>query len=221
MQIAVIGSGDMGGALALALSRRHRVSVSGSRLGSESAAAVVAESGGRVTEAEASAAASAADVVILAVPWTAVSQTLGAELIRALDEKILIVVTLPWVDTETLAVGTTTSGAEAIAATVRGARVVQAFNTVASATVAAPAEHGIPATTIVSSDDAGAKATVMQLARELGLDVVDGGPLRTARYTEPMAMLYAQLAYDGQLGETVAFRVLRDNAPLNAPLNAA
>jgi 8-hydroxy-5-deazaflavin:NADPH oxidoreductase len=215
MQIAVIGCGDMGGALALALSRRHNVSVSGSRLGSESAAVVVRQSAERIVEVDASAAAKAADVVILAIPWTAVDQTLISELVRALDEKILIVVTLPWADSDTLAVGTTTSGAEVIASKATGARVVQAFNTVASVTVASPAEHGVPATTIVSSDDASAKAVVMDLARELGLDVVDGGPLRTARYTEPMAMLYAQLAFDGLLGETVAFRVLREDAPIS------
>jgi predicted dinucleotide-binding enzyme len=38
---------------------------------------------------------------------------------------------------------------------------------------------------------------------------VDAGPLRVARYTEPMAMLWGALALDQGLGEDLAFRVLR------------
>ena len=208
MRIAVIGSGDIGGALALALSRGHDVIVAGSRPGSESAARVIAESGGRVREATARDAAESAELVVLSVPWHAVDRTLDTGLVRALRGKILLIVTLPWNESDTLEVGTTTSGAEVIASKTPGARVVQAFNTVGSATVAAPSAHGLPATVIVSGDDAPAKQAVADLAREIGFDVVDAGPLRSARYTEPMAMLYAQLAYDGGLGDDVAFRVL-------------
>jgi predicted dinucleotide-binding enzyme len=210
MRIAVIGSGDIGGALALALSLAHDVTVSGSRPNSESARRVVAESNGRVREAAPREAVERAELVVFSVPWLSVDRALDADLARALRGKILVVVTLPWTDTETLALGTTTSGAEHIAAKVPGAKVVQAFNTVAATTVAAPAAHGLPATVIVSSDDGPAKAVVAALAREIGFDVVDAGPLRSARYTEPMAMLYAQLAFEGGLGESVAFRVLRD-----------
>jgi predicted dinucleotide-binding enzyme len=216
MRIAVIGSGDMGGALALAFSRRHDVTVAGSRPGSESAARVVAESGGRVREAAARDAAERAELAVFSVPWHAVGRALDAGLVRALRGKILLVVTLPWNTGDSLEIGTTTSGAEVIASKAPGARVVQAFNTVASATVAAPAAHGLPATVFVSGDDAPAKQVVAGLALEIGFDVVDAGPLRGARYTEPMAMLYAQLAYDGGLGEDVAFRVLH-GAPVKSP----
>ncbi len=208
MRITVLGSGEIGGALALALSRTHDVTVSGSRPGSESAARVVSESGGRVHELPAREGVERADLVVLAVPWQAVDRALDAELVRALTRKILLVVTIPWNESDTLALGTTTSGAEYIASRAAGARVVQAFNTVASTTVANPAAHGLPATVIVSSDDAPARTIVAELARELGFDVVDAGPLRSARYTEAMAMLYAQLAFEGGLGEDVAFRVL-------------
>ena len=208
MRITVIGSGDIGGALALALSRTHDVTVSGSRLGSESAARVVAESDRRVREVPVREGVERAELVVFSVPWAAVDPVLDAELVRALRGKILLVVTLPWNETETLVLGTTTSGAEYIASRAIGARVVQAFNTVASTTVAAPAAHGLPATVIVSSDDAPARQVVAELARELGFDVVDAGPLRSARYTEPIAMLYAQLAFESGLGEDVAFRVL-------------
>lgn len=207
MRIALIGTGDMGGALALAFSRKHEVTVTGSHPGSESAQHVVRESGGRVREAPRDEAIAAADVVVLAVPWEAVDDALKG---GVPDGTVLLVVTVPYVeDGDALALGTTTSGAEYVAAKVSNACVVQAFNTVASATVAEPAAHGTPATVIVSGDDGGAKQVIAGLARDIGLDVVDGGPLTTARYTEPMGMLWVALAYEGKLGEDVAFRVLR------------
>jgi predicted dinucleotide-binding enzyme len=213
MRITVLGSGDIGGALALALSRTHDVTVSGSRPGSESAARVVSESGGRIREVPAREGVERAELVVCSVPWQAVDRVLDAEMVGALRGRILLVVTLPWNDTDTLMLGTTTSGAEYIASRATGARVVQAFNTVASTTVGDPASHGLPATVIVSSDDASARQVVAELARELGFDAVDAGPLRSARYTEPMAMLYAQLAFESGLGEDVAFRVLHRSPP--------
>jgi len=207
MNIALIGTGDMGGALALAFSRNHHVTVTASHPGSESARQVIGASGGRIREASRGEAVARADVVVLAVPWTAVDQALEGGLP---DGKILLVVSLPWVgDGEPLAIGTTSSGAEYVATKVPGTRVVQAFNTVASTTVEAPAAHGTPATVIVSGDDKDAREVVAGLARELGFDVVDAGPLASARYTEPMGLLWAALAYDGGYGEDVAFRVLR------------
>lgn len=207
MKIALIGTGDMGGALALAFSRNHEVTVTASHPGSESARQVIAASGGRIREAPRGEAVAAADVVVLAVPWTAVDHALEDGLPEG---KILLVVSVPWVgDGKPLAIGTTSSGAEYVAAKVPGARVVQAFNTVASTTVAEPAAHGTPATVIISGDDADAKEVAAGLAREVGLDVVDAGPLTSARYTEPMGLLWAALAYETGYGEDVAFRVLR------------
>jgi 8-hydroxy-5-deazaflavin:NADPH oxidoreductase len=213
MRIAVIGSGDMGGALALALARRHEVTVSGSRPGSASARRVVDASSGRIAERPAADAVADADVVLLAVPWSAVDETLDGSL--PLDGKVLVCVTVPWVgdDADALALGTTTSGAEHVASRAPGARVVQAFSTVSSTTVADPAAHGVAATAIVCGDDANARAVAVGLARDVGLDAVEAGPLRSARYTEPMAMLWTMLAFESGHGEDVAFRVLRRGSP--------
>jgi predicted dinucleotide-binding enzyme len=38
---------------------------------------------------------------------------------------------------------------------------------------------------------------------------VDAGPLRMARYTEPFALLVAQLAYEGKGGPELAYRFER------------
>jgi hypothetical protein len=45
--------------------------------------------------------------------------------------------------------------------------------------------------------------------RDAGFDPVDVGPLRTARYTEPFALLVGQIAYEGEGGPEVAYRFER------------
>ena len=40
----------------------------------------------------------------------------------------------------------------------------------------------------------------------MGFDPVDAGPLRIARYTEPFALLVAELAYEGTEGPELAYR---------------
>jgi predicted dinucleotide-binding enzyme len=58
-------------------------------------------------------------------------------------------------------------------------------------------------------DDAEAKATVGQLIGELGFDPVDAGPLASARYLEPLAMLYIHLAFKQGWGSNCAFRIMK------------
>jgi 8-hydroxy-5-deazaflavin:NADPH oxidoreductase len=58
-------------------------------------------------------------------------------------------------------------------------------------------------------DDKSAKATAAQLIRDVAFDPVDAGPLRIARYTEPFALLVAQLAYEREGGPELAYRFER------------
>src|SRR5881296_853991 len=44
------------------------------------------------------------------------------------------------------------------------------------------------------------------LARDVGFDPVDAGPLRIARYTEPFALVIGQLTYEGTGGPELAYR---------------
>jgi len=50
---------------------------------------------------------------------------------------------------------------------------------------------------------------VRELAAELGFDPVDAGPLVVARYLEPFAMLYIQLAIKEGWGSHCAFRIMK------------
>jgi predicted dinucleotide-binding enzyme len=58
-------------------------------------------------------------------------------------------------------------------------------------------------------DDEDAKGMAAELIRDVGFDPVDAGPLRIARYTEPFALLIAQLAYEGTDGPELAYRFER------------
>jgi len=53
---------------------------------------------------------------------------------------------------------------------------------------------------VYCGDDERAKGAAAQLIGNVGFDAVDGGPLQIARYTEPFALLVAQLAYEGKAG---------------------
>jgi 8-hydroxy-5-deazaflavin:NADPH oxidoreductase len=47
------------------------------------------------------------------------------------------------------------------------------------------------------------------LVAELGFEPVDAGPLRQARYLEPLAMLWISMAYQFGQGPNFGFRVVR------------
>ncbi len=62
---------------------------------------------------------------------------------------------------------------------------------------------------VYCGDDQGAKAVAAELIRDVGFDPIDAGRLRIARYTEPFALLVAQLAYEGEGGPELAYRFER------------
>jgi len=49
----------------------------------------------------------------------------------------------------------------------------------------------------------------VRLIHDAGFEPVDAGPLRIARYLEPFTMAMAQLAYEGDGGPEIAYRIER------------
>lgn len=149
-----------------------------------------------------------ADVVILAVPYGAVGDAI-AELGDGITGKTLVDVTNALTEDMQLASGCTTSGAEALQQQARGARVVKAFNTQFAQHMDSGAVGGQQLTTFVAGDDAMAKAQVMEMARDIGFDAVDAGPLHNARLLEPLGYFNIQMGYVLGLGTQIGLKLIR------------
>lgn len=201
MQIAIIGAGRVGAALGHGWAREGHEIVFGVRTPAAREVLV-----GRV--AGIADAVREASVVVLATPWSAVESALATA--GPLRGKILIDCTNPILpELAGLAVGTTESAAERIAALVPGARVVKAFNTTGAANMADPRYGTERLTMFYCGDDGEAKRMVDELIAALGFTPVDAGVLAAARYLEPVAMLWIHLAYRMGHGPNIGLHLLR------------
>jgi NADPH-dependent F420 reductase len=191
MNIAIIGAGNVGKALTGSATRAgHSVTVSSK--GGTTARTLAEETGARAAATEREAI-EAADVVILAIPYTAVDDVLS-QAGAALDGKVVVDATNPIKADHSGLATNGTSGAEEIQAKVPGARVVKAFNTAFAARQADPrVAGGLRVDGYVAGDDEDAKATVLGLAEAIGFNPVDAGGLAMARHLEGMAWLNISL----------------------------
>lgn len=207
MSISIIGAGNVGLALAQALTRRGEHVVLGVPTPQKyiSTATALDPKARLTTTADAIAAS---DIVVLAVPHSATSAI--AQSVPDWQGKILVDATNPLAPgLAGLTVGTSTSGAETLAQQAHGARVVKAFNSTGAENMADAAyAAGVPVMP-VCGDDAEARQRVMALATLIGFDAVDMGPLMAARYLEPFAMTWIHLALRQGMGRQFAFGVLR------------
>jgi predicted dinucleotide-binding enzyme len=215
MRVGVLGSGLMGGKLGTILSRAgHEVIFSYSRH-PRKLKRLAREAGGRARAGTPREAAEAADVLLLAVHWSRVDDVLKQA--GDLAGKVIVTCSLPMnADDTRLAVAATTSGAETLARKVRKAAVVSAFGTVPSEVLfpvfARKRRTRRRPSLLCCGDDAPAKGVAARLVRDVGFEPMDVGPLRIARYLEPFALAMAQLAYEGDKGPEVAYRVERYRA---------
>jgi hypothetical protein len=89
------------------------------------------------------------------------------------------------------------------------AHVVKTFNMVFAQHMGTGRLGDEQLTAFVASDDAGAKNTALELARKIGFDAIDAGPLANARLLEPLGYLNIQLGYVLGLGTQIGFKLLR------------
>lgn len=155
-------------------------------------------------------AAKASDVLLLAFPWNALDETLSQ--CGDLKGKILIDCINPLAgDWRSLSLGFSTSAAEEIAKKVPQAHVVKAFNTISDKVMRNGATfESIPSSAFYCGDSAEAKAIVKQLISDVDFEPVDCGELKIARYLEPMACLFINVAIQGY-GADIAFKLLQRN----------
>ena len=183
MDIAIIGAGNVGTALAGALARAgHHVTISARTEGHAASAADATGTGSANTNKE---AISAGDVVILAVPGSSFDD-LVAEVGADLAGKVVVDVSnRPTPD----ATGPGTSAAEELQAKLPNASVIKAFNTAFATRQADPFVDGVSADGFVAGDDTAAKGQVLGIVESIGFRPVDAGSLAVARTLEGMAWL--------------------------------
>ena len=207
--VALIGTGNVGSALGRRFAEHGHTVVYGSRNPSDADVAALVRDTGRGAVALSPAEATARSrVVVLAVPWAA-----AEDVVRGLGDltgKILVDPTNPRVmapdgfaDYPPLP----DSNAERIARLAPSAHVVKAFSTLGAETMLDPSLAENPVTIPVVGDDRAAKDVVANLARQIGLEAVDVGPLRHARIIEGLHYLRANA-----LGGRVNFHFPRDPA---------
>ena len=191
MRIVVLGAGQMGGRLASLWS----------------AAGHAVETVHRRDRGTAADCTAGAEAVALCVPWSSAEAALAA--CGDLDGKILVDCTNPITPGfDGLLFGGTMSAAEQIQALHPGARVVKAFNSLGAPLLGNAAFGNQIADGYFCGDDAAAKCATEALIRAAGLNPMDAGPLRNARYLEAMAMLWIDLAVHQGRGAHFAFKTL-------------
>ena len=211
MRVGILGSGLMGGKLGTIFARAgHEVVFSYARR-TEKLRELARKAGHGARAGTPAEAAQEADALLLAVHWSRLGDVVSQT--GDLAGKIIVSCSLPMNDANTeLVVAHTSSGAEELARRARGARVVLAFNTVPSEVLFGvfEARGNAPRPSLAyCGDDRGARKVAVTLIRDAGFDPVDAGPLRSARYLEPFALLVGRLAYEGEGGPELAYRFER------------
>jgi len=192
--VALIGTGNVGAALGRRFAEHGHKIVYGSRnpAAADVRELVTATGHGAVAVSQAEAA-TRADIVILAVPWSAAEDVVRA--LPSLRGKIVVDPTNPRVQASDgfadYPPQLEDSNAEKIARLAPGAEVVKAFSTLGFETMLDPKVAGGPVTVPIVGDDRAAKERVAVLAREIGLEAIDVGPLRHARIIEGLHYLRA------------------------------
>ena len=153
-------------------------------------------------------AAEFGEAVVLAIPWSSVEETI--KILGDLNGKIIIDCTNAVApNLGGLLIGHTISAAEKIAEWAVGAQVVKAFNAFDPEFLPEVPNRNPKPSTFICGDNIQAKSKVSELGEILGYDVVDAGPLKNARFLEPLAMLWIELAYNQGMGPGIAFKLCR------------
>ena len=205
MTIAIIGTGNVGGALARGWSRAGHRLVLGVRNPSEAKVAALAKQTKAEVKAPADAAA-AAEVVVLALPWQAAESAVKA--LGALQDKVVIDCMNPLTMRDGklgLERGFDTSGAETLAGWIPTARVVKTLNQVGAEMMADNAGLAWRPAMFMAGNDGTAKKTVAALLTDLGFEPLDAGDLTKARLLEPYALVWINQALVQGKGRDWAF----------------
>jgi predicted dinucleotide-binding enzyme len=225
MNIAVLGTGMVGRAIAARLEELGHSVVVGTRdpeatlarteadgMGNPSFSAWHADHPG-VAVATFADAAAGAELAVLATSGAAALDVLGLAGADNLADKVLVDITNPLDFSHgfppTLFVKDTDSLGEQIQRAFPATKVVKTLNTLTASLMVDPKSLGESSSIFVSGDDAHAKATVVSLLQTFGHDdVIDLGALETARGAEMVLPVWLRLMSALGTG-TFNFKIVR------------
>ncbi|MDQ1634813.1 MAG: 8-hydroxy-5-deazaflavin:NADPH oxidoreductase [Frankiaceae bacterium] len=184
--VSIIGAGKMGQAIAS-----------------------VATRGGHTVELLGKDEPATGDLVVLAVPHSAMPDLLQQRS-QSLRGKVVVDISNP-VNFETfdsLTVASDSSATAEIAAALPDSHVLKAFNTTFAATLAAGTVGPNTTTVLIAGDNNDAKSLLADVVTAGGLHAVDVGPLRRARELEALGFLQIALAGSERISWTGGFAVV-------------
>lgn len=203
MNIAIIGSGNVGGALAKRLSEHHRITL-GVRNTTEFKGKELLAYSGNITAHSIGDAVAGADVIIISVPAQYAAET--AKSLGDVSGKIIIdTMNAVFVKPEGF-----TNTADAILANCNTEDVVKCFNTTGFENMLNPIYHGKGIDMFTAGNSEKGIAMATQLSKEIGFGNVYhfGGNDRFA-LIEQFAFSWINLAILQKQGRDMAFTVVR------------
>src|SRR3990172_7099144 len=185
LKIGIVGSGRIGSTLgALWLKAGHEIMFSSLDL--EHDKALAARLGGKARAGTSKEAAAFGEVLLIAVPYSALPQV-GRDLGNLLKGKVVLDACnpIPSRDGEIATWARAKGAGLASAELLPGARIVRAFNAIGASRLPEAAKRqdrtGMP----IAGDDANAIAVASRLIREIGFEPVVVGPLAMGKYLIP------------------------------------
>ena len=205
MKIGIIGAGKVGNTLGRRLAEQGHEILFGVRDTKSPRVRVLLETiGANARVGTVAEAVSFAETVILAVGWASVQEVV--QQVGDWSGKIVLDATNRMGSKDP---GVMPSAAEDIARWAAGTKVVKAFNTTGFENMSDPRFGSQNADIFICGDDEGAKAVAAELARAIGFDVVDVGPLSNAALLESLAKLWVEMAFRQGYGRDFAFKIVR------------
>jgi predicted dinucleotide-binding enzyme len=196
MDIAIIGTGNIGSTLARHWAKAgHRIIFGSRRVDDPAIKARAAEVGAAVVSPD--AAASRGEVVVYAVPGDGVISAIAGHA-RSLAGKVVVV-------PANVMGGRVANLARDAQEAAPEARIVRAFNTIAWETIAAGAIDGQPVDLLYVSSDGPTIDVAEKLIRDCGLRPVRVGDVAQGHLIDQLFAVWVALAFGQKRGRGIAF----------------
>ena len=203
MQVAILGTGNVGSGLGKALAAGGHNIVYGVRdPNSPKTMAALNALGPAAKVITVAEAVKVGEIIFLAVPWQAVPSVLQSA--GELSGKTLVDCT----NRPGVPVQAGNSSLEEVARLAPGAHVLKTFNTVAAETLHRPHFGQTKAAMFYGGDEAGDKATLRRLGEEIGYEMYDLGGLANGYLLDALFQTWIALAIGNKLGRRLALKVL-------------